>query len=93
MILLGELCGSGSHTFSYFKIWYVTQWSQGKFVLEQIVVVVVIVIIVVVSIRVLLEELLWEVLIVIEISSRQPWSTCPKYYEVLCQKTSSCSSH
>lgn len=66
-----------------------------KICTEVIVVVVVIVIIVVVvkvTEGVLLEELLWEVLIVIEISSRQPWSTCSKYYEELCQKTS-CSSH
>lgn len=62
--------------------------------MEVIVVAVVIVITVAVVkvLGVLLEELLWEVLSVIEISSRQPWSTCSKYYEVLCQKTFSCSS-
>lgn len=41
-------------------------------------VIVIIVVVVKVIEGVLLEELLWEVLIVIEISSRQPWSTCSK---------------
>lgn len=60
----------------------------------EVIVVAVVIVITVAVVKVLgvLLELLWEVLSVIEISSRQPWSTCSKYYEVLCQKTFSCSS-